>query len=228
VVLSAGTRNHFARDLGLGLDDPGDGLAALTDGVDMMIDLGVVNGLPFVNNVSFGVYADIVQSPAYRDAKLHTALALLPQELDREHGPALRVQVDGGPEIVDPVAVLVSNNPYSVGDPSGFGRRTSLDSGQVGVVVVAVDDVGGAAGLVMGGRRPSSRRILGSEVVASSDAERIAVGVDGEAVMLATPVRCCVRAGVLRVRVPRSCARPPHHRIPFAPGGLFRLAAGRM
>ena len=78
MVISAGTRNHFALDLGLDRDDPASCLDALTDGVELRIDLGLIGGRTFVNNASFGAYAQVVQSPAYRDAKSGTALAMLP------------------------------------------------------------------------------------------------------------------------------------------------------
>ncbi|HEV2931235.1 MAG TPA: diacylglycerol kinase family protein, partial [Propionibacteriaceae bacterium] len=72
LVISAGTRNHFALDLGLDRDDPSRCLDALRDGVELQIDLGVIGDRPFVNNASFGAYAAVVQSPAYRDDKAHT------------------------------------------------------------------------------------------------------------------------------------------------------------
>jgi hypothetical protein len=70
LVISAGTRNHFAMDLGLDRDHPELGLDALTDGVELTLDLGVIGDRTFVNNASFGAYAEIVQSPAYRADKL--------------------------------------------------------------------------------------------------------------------------------------------------------------
>ena len=72
LVISAGTRNHFAMDLGLDRDDPAACLDALTDGVEQRIDLGVIGRRTFVNNASFGAYAEIVESPAYRDDKRGT------------------------------------------------------------------------------------------------------------------------------------------------------------
>src|SRR5205823_12917826 len=73
VVVPAGTRNHFALDLGLDRDDVVGALDAYTDGVDHIIDLATVNGRVFVNNATAGLYAKIVQSPEYRDAKRQTA-----------------------------------------------------------------------------------------------------------------------------------------------------------
>jgi Diacylglycerol kinase catalytic domain len=57
LVISAGTRNHFALDLGLDRDDPSRCLDALRDGVELRVDLGVIADRPFVNNASFGAYA---------------------------------------------------------------------------------------------------------------------------------------------------------------------------
>ncbi|MGA8462058.1 MAG: diacylglycerol kinase family protein, partial [Streptosporangiaceae bacterium] len=65
VVISAGTRNHFALDLGLDREDPSACLGALFDGVELRVDLGVINGQTFVNNASFGAYAEIVETPGY-------------------------------------------------------------------------------------------------------------------------------------------------------------------
>ena len=81
LVISAGTRNHFALDLGLDREDPSRCLDALTDGVELHVDLGVIADRPFVNNASFGAYAAVVQSPAYRDDKRGTTLDLLPELL---------------------------------------------------------------------------------------------------------------------------------------------------
>ena len=67
LVITAGTRNHFALDLGLDRNDPAACLAALSDGVELRVDLGVIAGQTFVNNASFGAYAEVVESPAYRD-----------------------------------------------------------------------------------------------------------------------------------------------------------------
>ena len=66
LVISAGTRNHFALDLGLDREDPATCLDALTDGEELRVDLGIIGDRTFVNNASFGAYAEVVQSPAYR------------------------------------------------------------------------------------------------------------------------------------------------------------------
>jgi diacylglycerol kinase family enzyme len=204
LVICAGTRNHFAMDLGLDRDDPSRCLDALTDGVELQVDLGVIGGRTFVNNASFGAYADIVQSPAYRDDKLRTALQMLPDLIEGHQGPRLEVRVDGRAVLDAPQAVLVSNNPYEEGDIAGMGRRARLDSGVLGVVGIKVESGTRAALLVSRrGQEHALARFTGSEVVIEADEPSIPVGIDGESVLMPTPVRCTIRPGVLRVLVPR-------------------------
>ena len=74
VCIPAGTRNHFALDLGVDVNDPVAALDAFTDGVERAIDMGRVNGRLFLNNVSLGIYGEAVRQPAYRDAKVRTLL----------------------------------------------------------------------------------------------------------------------------------------------------------
>jgi diacylglycerol kinase family enzyme len=204
LVISAGTRNHFAMDLGLDREHPHADLDALTDGVEVCLDLGVIGGRTFVNNASFGAYAEVVQSPAYRDDKRGTTLQMLPGLLSGQQGPELVVRIDGEVVIKGPKALLVSNNPYDLGDLAGMGRRVRLDSGELGVVAVTVDSAAQAAGLLRGRQASGLHTMVAHEVVVESDAPEISVGIDGEAVMMPTPVLCTIRPLALRVRVSRT------------------------
>nr|WP_221333773.1 diacylglycerol kinase family protein [Nocardia transvalensis] len=203
LVISAGTRNHFAMDLGLDRDDPAASLDALTDGVELRLDLGIVNDRPFVNNASFGVYAELVRSPAYRDDKAATALQMLPDLLAGHTGAHLAVRI-GETVVEGPQAVLVSNNPYGAGDLAGLGRRERMDRGMLGVVVLSVATARAAVGLMRPGRVRGLVRQTSDEVVVDADADAIPVGVDGESLLLSTPVRCTIAPAALRVRVPRT------------------------
>ncbi|MFF7716308.1 diacylglycerol kinase family protein [Streptomyces sp. NPDC007988] len=202
VVVPAGTRNHFALDLGLDRDDPSRALEALTDGVELTVDLGMAGDRVFVNNASFGAYALVVQSDAYRDDKVGTALQLFPDVLTHRAGPRLTVRA-ARTTLASPQAVLVSNNPYRAGDRAAPARRDRLDRGVLGVVSVTVESAAQAAGLLRGDRSPGFTALTAHEVVVEADAPDVQVGVDGEALMMAVPVRCTVRPGALRVRVPR-------------------------
>jgi diacylglycerol kinase family enzyme len=202
LVISAGTRNHFALDLGLDRDDPSRCLDALGDGVELQVDLGVIAGRPFVNNASFGAYAAIVQSPAYRDDKTRTTLDQLPGLLAGQQGPRLVARAENV-TVEAPQAVLVSNNQYGMGDIAGLGRRARLDRGTLGMFAVTVQSAAQAAGLLRGTQSRGVTRLVGREVVVDADVPQIPVGVDGEALLLDTPVRCVVQPAALRVRVPR-------------------------
>ena len=176
LVISAGTRNHFALDLGLDRDDPSTCLAGLTDGVELRIDLGMIGGRTFVNNASFGAYAEIVQSPEYRDDKARTTLNMLPDQLAGHRGARLSVRV-GDVRIDGPQAVLVSNDPYGSTDLAGLGRRARLDRGVLGMVAISVANARQAVGLLRrshqhglqqvrrgrGGRRRRQRRDPGRD-----------------------------------------------------------------
>ena len=226
LVISAGTRNHFALDLGLDREDPARCLDALHDGVEARIDLGEVNGRPFVNNASFGAYAEIVENPAYRNDKRGTTLDTLPDLLRGRRGAHLVGDADG--LIVDgPQALLVSNDPYEASDLAGMGRRARLDRGVLGVIAVRVDSARQAVGLLHGAHRRGLLRAESREVVVSSDELDVPVGIDGETVHLATPVRCIVRPRALRVRLPRERpgVRPPRGRLNWTT--LWELAVGR-
>lgn len=225
MVISAGTRNHFALDLGLDREDPSTCLAALgEDAVELRVDLGVIAGRTFVNNASFGAYAAAVQSPGYREDKARTTLEVLPDLLSGAKGPQLRLDVDG--VVVDhPQAVLVSDNPYGMGDLAGLGRRARLDSGQLGVVSVSAASARQAVGLLRGATQHGLVSVTAPEAVISSEAPEIPVGIDGESVMVPTPVRCSVRPKALRVRVPRDRPGVPPRRPTWNWAQLWRLAS---
>ncbi|MGW0994346.1 diacylglycerol/lipid kinase family protein [Streptomyces sp. NPDC002523] len=204
VVIPAGTRNHFAMDLGLDREDPSAALEALTDGVELRVDLGYAGERVFVNNVSFGAYAALVQDPAYRD-----------EFLARHDGPELVVRT-GLLTVDGPDAVLVSNNPYQVDDPAGPGRRAHLDSGLLGVLAVRAETPAETATRLRSGQPHGLTRLATpDDVVVYADVPALPAGLDGEAVSLPTPVRCRISPRALRVWVPRhrpgaqSAGRPP-------------------
>lgn len=234
LVISAGTRNHFALDLGLDRDDPSTCLAALTDGAEVRVDLGLIGDRPFVNNASFGAYAEIVRSPEYRDNKNKTILSMLPDLLDPTQGSRLTVRT-GARTLTDQQAILISNNPYGSGRLRDLGRRERIDQGVLGIVAGHIASAGEAAALLRRAEFRTVTTLVGDgDVVVDVDRSgeppakaEIPVGVDGEALMVPAPVRCSVRPRALRVRLPRE--RPG---VPFMPDPIdFRrlatLALGR-
>ena len=226
VVISAGTRNHFALDLGLDREDPAACLGALSDGVELRVDLGMINGRVFVNNASFGAYAEVVETPAYRGDKLKTTLDLLPDLLQGHRGARLSARADEV-EIRSPQALLVANNPYGTGDIAGLSRRARLDRGMLGVAGVKVRSARQAADLIRGKNAAGLRVLTTRKIEISADAASIPVGVDGEAVSVPTPVICTISPSALRVWVPRDRPGVPAPKPPVNWARLRQLAGVR-
>jgi diacylglycerol kinase family enzyme len=226
LVISAGTRNHFALDLGLNREDPSTCLDALTDGEELRIDLGIIGDRTFVNNASFGAYAEVVESPAYRDDKRGTTLQAMPDLLKGHRGARLSARA-GDTTIEGPQALLVSNNPYEMGDIAGLGRRGRLDTGTLGFVGVTVDSAGQAIGLIRRGKGHGLTFGTAKEVTIDANAPEVPVGIDGETIMMPAPVRCTIRPGVLRVLVPKDRPGVPAPKPAFDWPSLWQLARFR-
>ncbi|MFJ6380403.1 diacylglycerol/lipid kinase family protein [Kitasatospora sp. NPDC092039] len=228
LVVSAGTRNHFAMDLGLDRADPARCLDALTDGEELRVDLGTVAGRPFVNTVSFGVYADLVQRPEYRDDKAGTALDLLPDLLVGENVRRVDARADAT-ALPAQQAVLVSNNPYGSTEDLGVdGRRLRLDAGRLGVLGIRVEGAAQAADLALRGAQSTGLTVLTArQVEVTADADEIPVAVDGEALRMSVPVVCTLRPQALRVLVPRDRPGVPAPVPPVTWRRLTAIAFGR-
>jgi diacylglycerol kinase family enzyme len=198
--IPAGTRNHFALDLGVDRNDVVGALDAFVGGGEKRVDLAEVNGSVFVNNVSLGLYAEAVQREGYRDAKLRTILDTLPDALGPDGaGLDLRWTGPGGSEHSAGAAILVSNNRYRLGHAVGSGTRPHIDDGLLGVTVAAAPSGRGERHLPQRPWREWSAPTF--EV----DADRpLAAGIDGEARVLEPPLRFAIRPGVLRVRIARA------------------------
>ncbi len=209
----AGTRNHFALDLGVDREDVVGALDALQPGAgERYVDLGEVNGRVFVNNVSLGIYALAVSQEGYREAKLRTLLDTLADTLGPEGEPRqLRWSADQEPPQTSEALVLVSNNPYRLGPTLGSGTRPRLDTGLLGLVDFAPPAAG---------ERPSAGRYreLTARELTVEAAEPIATGIDGEAITLEPPLRFRVRPGALRVRIaPQHPGASPSSAVPRGP-----------
>ena len=226
--IPAGTRNHFALDLGVDRDDVVGALDAFVNGGERRIDLAEVNGRVFVNNVSLGLYAEAVQKEGYRDAKLRTILDTAPDVLGSQptgsssemgwRGP------DGGAH-ESAAVILVSNNPYRLGRALASGTRPRLDTGELGVAAL------GTPGPPSAGSRPGWEQWSAATFEVSST-EPVPAGIDGEALVLDPPLRFAIRPGVLRVRIaPQHPGASPSAELPQGLiqvlGRLFGVAAGR-
>ncbi len=187
VVVPTGTLNHFARDLGLDLARPLRALDAFDAGHERRVDVGRINGRPFINNVSLGIYADLVHRRERHRARRQTlagARALWRTVRGRR---ALHVRIDG--RSVSARVVLVANNAYEL-DLFDVGARASLDEGRLYVYA--------ARGWLPGTWDERS----GERFVLDPGSARVAVAVDGEPLELEAPLEFTIEPKALRVLLP--------------------------
>jgi diacylglycerol kinase family enzyme len=213
--IPAGTRNHFALDLGVDRDDVIGALDAFVGGRERRVDLAEVNGHVFVNNVSLGLYAEAVQREGYREAKLRTILDTLPEVLGPEgKGLDLRWTGPGGHEHSSGAAILVSNNRYRLGRAVGSGTRPKIDDELLGITVASVP----GAGRSLFQRPWQEWSTPAFEVDADAP---IAAGIDGEAVTLNPPLRFKILPAALRVRI--AAAHPGASPSAAIPEGAWEI-----
>ena len=187
VCVPFGTRNHFARDVGLDRNDPLAALAAFDDGVERRVDLGRVNERLFLNNVSIGAYAGLVHRREHhrrRGEALARARGLLAVA---RHRHRLRMQVNG--EDLVARVLLVGNNCYEL-SLFTLGERPRLDEGEL--------HLWAAAGVL-----PTAwEERVASEFAIELPGKRVRTAIDGEPVMLDSPLAFVSLPGALRVLLP--------------------------
>jgi diacylglycerol kinase family enzyme len=236
VVVPAGTRNHLALDLGLDRDDVVGALDAYSEAAERPMGLGEVNGRVFVNNVSLGLYAEIVQSPEYRDAKVNTVLTALPKMLGPGTAPMDLRYDDNTPTRHDGAHLIqVSNGPYGQ-TMLTMGSRVSVDAGVLEIIAVVLTGEGAPSRFLaaMGAGHPE--RFPGFQRWTATGFEvdsggAVPVGLDGETLDLDPPLRFTIRPHVLRVRLPTGAigASPAARALPWRQvlPNLWRVACGR-
>jgi diacylglycerol kinase family enzyme len=239
VCVPAGTRNHLAMDLGLDRDDVVGALEAFGAALERRIDLGMIGDRVFVNNATAGLYAKIVQSPAYRDRKVGTALAMLPEMLG-PHAAPFDLQFTGpdGTDHASAHLILVSNDRYDLNRGDGFGSRRRLDTGTLGIVAATFGSSRDIARLVeihsAGGRtrRPDGWIEWDDTSFEVRSDQPVEIGLDGEAMVLDPPIRFRTAPAALRVRIPAHAPGYSPAAAAPTPGwatvtALLQTAAGR-
>jgi diacylglycerol kinase family enzyme len=189
VVVPFGTRNHFARDLGLDRDDPLAAVEAFAGGQERKVDAGRVNGRLFLNNVSLGLYANLVHRRERHRRRREALARLRALTIVLRHRNPLVVTVDGQP--LEARVILVANNHYAL-DLFSIGERDRLDEGRLHLYATT-------------GWQPRSwEEESGEHFVVDASAARLGAAIDGEPDELETPLRFEIEPGALRVLLPKS------------------------
>ncbi len=187
VVIPFGTRNHFARDVGLDRDDPIAALDAFAGGRERTVDLGRVNGRAFLNNVSLGLYAQLVHRREGHRRRREALARLRALALLARDRSSLGLSVDGDP--VETHVALVANNPVQL-DLFSLGERERLDEGRLHLYL--------AHGLLPG----SWEERAGERFTIDSQRGRLRAAIDGEPAALETPLEFTIEPKALRVLLP--------------------------
>jgi diacylglycerol kinase family enzyme len=186
VCIPYGTRNHFARDIGLDRDDPLGALASF-EGVERRIDVGRVGGRLFLNNVSLGVYAGLVHRRERHRRRGEALARLRALAAVVRHRHRLHARVNR--EELAARVLLVGNNRYEI-SLFTLGERARLDEGTL--------QLWAAPGLL-----PTSwEERVAAEFVAELPARRVRAAIDGEPFELETPLRFESQPQALRLLLP--------------------------
>jgi diacylglycerol kinase family enzyme len=179
VCVPLGTRNHFARDLGLDRGDPLGALRAF-GGAERRIDVGRVHDRVFLNNVSLGVYAQLVHRREHHRRRRQAFARMRAWAILLTHRAPLGMTVDGAPI---ESRIVLANNAYALDFPS-LGARDRLDEGKLHVYV------------------PREDERLGDRFVVGAAAGHLQAAIDGEPDVLRTPIEFRIEPLALRVLVP--------------------------
>ena len=199
----AGTRNHFAREVGI--TNLGDASRA-AGGRRRRIDVGEVNGEVFVNNAGIGIYPRILRRRKADEKHMPKALATLAAVwVDLRNFHRFTVTVEDHPYRA--WMVFVGNGRYgqSLFDVT---ERGSLDSGLLDVRVLRADRALArlrTVAALVSGRADSSPMAVFDEVrdiELRLDRAEADVALDGEIVRLRSPLVFRCRPAALTVLVP--------------------------
>jgi diacylglycerol kinase family enzyme len=214
ICIPAGTRNHFARDLGLDRSEIVGALDAF-NGEIRMLDYATVNGRVFLNVASLGLYAETVSDPAYRDAKIETARETL-RSLEAS-GVSFDLQYSdrNGQRHDSADLIMVSSGRYAIkGPPGDIGKRACLDQGYLGVIALNASDPAAAIEVATLWAAGAIDRFRGWEQWETSTFDvdsnsTVSIGIDGETVSLEPPLRFEIHTGAFPVAVPEGTPHGP-------------------
>jgi diacylglycerol kinase family enzyme len=190
VCIPFGTRNHFARDVGLDRADPLGALDAFADGaVEQRVDVGRAGERLFLNNVSIGLYADLVHDREQRRRRDEAFARLNALRRLATGSDPVALTIDGAPFSVH--LILVANNSYTPLQTFALGERERLDAGTLSLYV--------AGGMLP--RHWDERRA--ERLVVDAEDAQLPAAIDGEPVRLETPIEFRIDPRALRVRLSR-------------------------
>lgn len=235
-ALPLGTVNHFAKRMGMPLRLE-DAVQSLVEAEPTPVDVGEVNGHIFVNNTTVGVYPRIIRYRELlrktRDINKWVAFAWAAARMLRGHDTLrLRMVTDGQERRVETPFVFVGTGDFKLGDLD-LGGGAALLPGTLGLCLappkrsLSLPEIALKA-LARRPREAAELEVLRmTEVVLHTPGRaRLHIGIDGEVLVLPSPLRYRVRPGalcVLRPRAQEALASAPREAAPPAEKAGLRL-----
>ncbi|TJZ94046.1 diacylglycerol kinase [Paracoccus gahaiensis] len=211
-VLPGGTFNYFARDLGVG-EIVEDALDTILDARVEAVDVGNVNGLIFLNNLSFGAYPQILKTregiyKRWGRSRLAAYWSVL-VALRRLRNPMqLVARVEGESRRYTSALVFVARSAYQL-DSFGLEGAAEIRRGEFAVLIAKAKRplplMRSALRMAVGrsAKDDDFDLILTDELQIETPKRRQLVAHDGEKTTLDSPFRLQVRHEGLRVLLPR-------------------------
>lgn len=211
-IIPTGTLNHFARDAGIPTDVD-EAMALIGNGRVRALDVGVVNGQFFLNNVSLGSYPRMVNRRNALEAEGRSRPVAAAMAIARTWWRLRKLtavlSIDGREIVRRSPFIVVGNGSYVLSGLS-LGQREDMSNGRLSLYVAPSTGRIGALSLpfrALIGRLEEYERfetIYGETITARFHHPRIETGIDGEVRVLESPLNFEVRRGALRVMVPAS------------------------
>ena len=209
-VLPVGTWNHFARDIGLELDWE-EAMKVALNGEVRQIDVGRANDRFFVNNLSIGLYPELVQhrEKLRRYGKWRAYLKATRAALRKFPHVALSIETPHRLETIKTHVFMVSVNPYDLTLPGVMAPRKTLDGGSLSVYwlphMPKLEFIMTVARYFRGRTQGEGtiRSLQTTQLRIQLPESKVRVGLDGELRDLAVPMSISILRGGLNVCVPR-------------------------
>ncbi len=210
-VIPLGTYNHFAKDLGVPLD-PDAALEVALTGSPRQIDTARINDRFFVNNVSIGLYPELVarrEEHGRNYPRWKARLYALYSTLRRYRHVTVSVETAHHHELLSTHVFMVSNNRYELERVGIEATRSSLEEGRLAVYWlphVSRWTLARYAARYLAGRVrtiPGFRSFRTTRMRIDTSRRHLKVGIDGELFEMDTPLVITSVPQSLVVRVPR-------------------------
>jgi YegS/Rv2252/BmrU family lipid kinase len=207
-VIPIGTYNHFARDLGIPLDWRA-ALDVATSGETRAIDVAHINDRYFVNNVSLGLYPELVarreergrEYPRWK-ARMYAFFATL----RKYPHVTIVVETEHHQEVIRSHVFIVSNNSYDLSRVGVEAPRAALTEGRLSVywlphlrrLALAKFGAHYLAGRVRA--TPGFRSFRTSRLKVQTRRATLHLGIDGELFTMQAPLVITIAPQSLQVK----------------------------